>query len=81
MESPTPCGGEQHSTEDVFNYVGSALPDTALDMDVGRHGDISIVYEGRNRREVFTHLIKHGWAITSVDTNGDTTMIWLERLD
>jgi len=81
MESPTPCGGEQYSTEDVFNYIGSALPDTVEDMDVGRHGDIAVTYDGDNRREVFVHLLKHGWAITSVDTVGRNTTVWLERLD
>jgi hypothetical protein len=81
MKCPTPNSGEQYSTEDVFNYIGSALPEAAVDVDVGRHGDIVVTYDGMNRREVFVHLLKHGWGITSVDTTEGQTRVWLERLD
>jgi hypothetical protein len=82
MEHPTPNSGETYSTSEAIEHIEEALPDVASEVQAGSaDGEISCIYDGDNRREVFCDLIEHGWAITSIDIIGSSTFVWLERLD
>jgi hypothetical protein len=78
MEKITPCSKPEYNTQEAVAYLKEAGGD---DVDV-RHSivsddEIAFRWDGMNRSEIFTHLLEHGWAITSMDKNGT---MWLERL-
>jgi len=81
MENPTPHSVDQYSPSEVVDYLLDAeIPADDISRNAGKESEILVNHTFRsNRREIFTHLIEHGWAITSIgSSNGH---FWLEQLD
>jgi len=80
MENPTPNSSEQYSPSEVVDYLIDAdIPADEIHRSSGKESEVHLTHTFRsNRREIFTHLIEHEWAITSLGpSNGD---FWLEQL-
>lgn len=73
-------GGDDSTAYDLdeaVEYVEDAAPDAASIAKVDHHNnEFAIEWHGRNRKEVFTHLLEHGWVVTSVDNQ----WTWFDRV-
>jgi hypothetical protein len=77
MESITPgSADESYDKQQVIDYL-EATGDADIGRTMGKDCEVSFRWEGNNRREVFVHLLEHGWAVTSASDG----YIWLEQLD
>lgn len=67
---------ETYTSPDVIEYLEKVASD---EMDVSknhRNGVVAVKWHGLNRIDVFKHLAKHGWIVTS--TSGE--YVWFEKL-
>jgi len=81
MASDTPTVGSKnaYSRAAAIEYLESAAPDDAAVRAHMDSDDIAVKWDGMNRREVFTHLLARGWAVTSISKGGP--FVWLERVE
>lgn len=71
---------ETYSLQEAISFIGEAAPDAAEVSDssyISSDDSFAIRWNGNNRVEVFYHLAKHGWIVTSSDRN----CIWFEQLE